>query len=127
MRSPDIDAARYRTETNRKLRQLAKFTMAEPLSRSLHALSDTTRRAILVLLQTRERTAGEIATYFPITAPSISHHLAVLKSAGLVQAERRGQRILYTQNATVLHAVLADLHALFNAGNADEQDCSKRD
>ena len=48
------------------------------------ALSDPTRRRILELLTEGDLTAGEIAGYFDISKPSVSHHLNVLKSSGLV-------------------------------------------
>ena len=48
------------------------------------ALSDPTRRRILELLSDRDMSAGEIAEYFDISKPSISHHLSTLKAAGLV-------------------------------------------
>ena len=51
------------------------------------ALSDPTRRKILELLSEKDRNAGEIAEYFQISKPSISHHLNILKNAGLVPRE----------------------------------------
>ena len=48
------------------------------------ALSDPTRRKILELLQKEPLNAGEIANYFQITKPSISHHLVILKNCGLI-------------------------------------------
>ncbi|HTG72051.1 MAG TPA: autorepressor SdpR family transcription factor, partial [Candidatus Udaeobacter sp.] len=57
------------------------------------ALSDPTRRKILDLLRERDLTAGEIADHFQMTKPSISHHLSLLKQAGLVWDERQGQHI----------------------------------
>ena len=93
--------------------------MTLALSRSLHALSDPTRRSILQLLQEGDRTAGEIGAQFPISAPSVSHHLAVLKNAGLVQAERRGQTIVYSLDTTVVQELLAELCRLFGARRLD--------
>jgi DNA-binding transcriptional ArsR family regulator len=60
------------------------------------ALSDPTRRQILQDLRSGERSAGEIAAEFPISGPSISRHLGVLKSAGLVRERRDANRILYS-------------------------------
>ena len=71
------------------------------------ALSDPTRRAILQLLQDGDLNAGASAEGFPISKPSISHHLTVLKQAGLVTAQRSGQEIVYSLNTTVLQEVLA--------------------
>jgi DNA-binding transcriptional ArsR family regulator len=59
------------------------------------ALADPTRRQILEDLRVGELAAGEIARRFPISGPSVSRHLAVLKAAGLVRERRDGNRILY--------------------------------
>ncbi|MBS1659902.1 MAG: winged helix-turn-helix transcriptional regulator [Bacteroidetes bacterium] len=66
------------------------------------ALNDPTRREILELLRKKEMTAGEIAEKFSISAPSISHHLELLKRAQLIEAEKKGQFIIYSLNTTVL-------------------------
>ena len=66
------------------------------------ALADPTRRHILELLRTKDLTAGEIAEHFDMTKPSLSHHLSTLKTAGLVDAERDGQNIIYSLNTSVL-------------------------
>ena len=60
------------------------------------ALADPTRRQILQDLRAGELTAGDIASRFSITAPSISRHLTVLKSAGLVNERRDANRIFYS-------------------------------
>ncbi len=60
------------------------------------ALADPTRRQILEDLRPRELTAGEIAERFPISAPSISRHLGVLRGAGLVRERRSANRIFYS-------------------------------
>jgi DNA-binding transcriptional ArsR family regulator len=60
------------------------------------ALADPTRRQILQDLRTGELAAGDIAARFPISGPSISRHLSVLKSAGLVVERRDANRILYS-------------------------------
>jgi DNA-binding transcriptional ArsR family regulator len=66
------------------------------------ALNDKTRRDILELLRKKEMTAGEIAEQFSISAPSISHHLEILKRAQLIESEKKGQFIIYSLNSTVL-------------------------
>lgn len=60
------------------------------------ALADPTRRQILQDLRAGECSAGEIASRFPISGPSISRHLGVLKGAGLVRERRDANRILYS-------------------------------
>lgn len=71
------------------------------------ALSDPTRREILRLLRDGDLTAGAIAEHFDISKPSISHHLATLRHAGLITAERRGQEILYSLDATLFEELIA--------------------
>jgi ArsR family transcriptional regulator, arsenate/arsenite/antimonite-responsive transcriptional repressor len=75
----------------------------------LKALSDPTRREILRLLSGGERTAGELASSFDMTKPSMSHHFAILKEADLIQSRRDGQQIYYCLNTTVLEDVLTRL------------------
>ncbi len=70
------------------------------------ALNDPTRREILELLKDRDMTAGEIADQFNISKPSISHHLDLLKQAGLVIAHKDGQFIHYSINTTVMDEML---------------------
>ena len=57
------------------------------------ALSDPTRREILQLLKDKPLTAGEIAAQFDTSAATISHHLSILRDAGLVSDEKRGKYI----------------------------------
>lgn len=71
------------------------------------ALNDPTRRQILDLLKQGDLTAGDIAGQFEMTKPSISHHLDLLRQAGLVDSTRKGQFITYTLNTTVLDELLA--------------------
>ena len=71
------------------------------------ALADPTRRHILELLRTKDLTAGEIAEHFDMTKPSLSHHLNTLKTAGLVDAERDGQNIIYSLNTSVLQDLMS--------------------
>ncbi len=87
--------------------------MELPLTKSLAALADPTRRQILQLLNAGDLNASEIGAHFDMSAPSISHHLKVLRDAELVQSERRGQMIVYSLNATVIQEVLQALFNLF--------------
>ncbi len=60
------------------------------------ALADPTRRRILEDLSQGELAAGELASRFPISGPSVSRHLAVLKAAGLVTERRHANRVIYS-------------------------------
>ncbi|GAB4043497.1 autorepressor SdpR family transcription factor [Spirosoma jeollabukense] len=71
------------------------------------ALNDPTRRQILDLLRGGDLNAGDIAERFDMTKPSISHHLDLLRQAGLVESVKQGQFINYSLNTTVLDELLA--------------------
>ena len=69
------------------------------------ALSDPTRREILRLLRDGAKTAGEIGGHFDMTGATISHHLAVLREAGLITDDKRGKYIYYELNLSVLDEI----------------------
>ncbi|MBR3570571.1 MAG: winged helix-turn-helix transcriptional regulator [Oscillibacter sp.] len=70
------------------------------------ALSNPARREILTLLKGGKLSAGEIAARFPLTGATVSHHLGVLKQAGLVFETREKNYVYYQLNASVLEEVL---------------------
>jgi ArsR family transcriptional regulator, arsenate/arsenite/antimonite-responsive transcriptional repressor len=65
------------------------------MQRVFEALSSTVRRKILAYLAHTELSAGEIASRFEMSKPSISQHLAILEGAGLIASEKRGQYVFY--------------------------------
>jgi ArsR family transcriptional regulator, arsenate/arsenite/antimonite-responsive transcriptional repressor len=79
------------------------------MDKTFRALADPTRRQILRLLRNGPRGSGEIADAFPSTWATVSRHLAVLREAGLVVAERRGQTILYELNTSVFQELVQHL------------------
>jgi ArsR family transcriptional regulator, arsenate/arsenite/antimonite-responsive transcriptional repressor len=60
------------------------------------AMASEPRRRILNHLAGGPMTVGEIAEKFDMALPSISKHLSVLKNAGLVHEQKRGQYVLYS-------------------------------
>jgi len=66
-------------------------TNTDPLSQTLAALADPTRRAILARLTHGEANVNELADPFAISLPAISRHLKVLETAGLVSRSRTAQ------------------------------------
>ncbi|MFA9422195.1 MAG: autorepressor SdpR family transcription factor [Sedimentibacter sp.] len=79
---------------------------------SFKALSDPTRRKIIELLKDKNMTAGDIVDQFQMTGASISHHLSVLKNAGLVTDDKQGKYIYYELNLSVVEEILAWLASL---------------
>lgn len=70
------------------------------------ALAHPTRRAILEMLKSGSKTAGELADAFQVSKPTMSGHFAKLKEAGLIHADQRGTTIFYSINLTTLEEVL---------------------
>ena len=72
--------------------------LAEPreLQRVFEALASTARRKILAYLSVGSLTAGEIASRFDMSKPSVSQHLSILEAAGLIAKEKRGQFVHYS-------------------------------
>ncbi|HMI60960.1 MAG TPA: autorepressor SdpR family transcription factor [Puia sp.] len=70
------------------------------------ALNDPTRRAILEMLRDKDMTAGDIAGRFDMSWPSVSHHLEILRKAGLVVSQKEGQFLYYSINTTVMDDML---------------------
>ena len=69
------------------------FHKAEPL---FIALGDVSRQQIVVqLLQAPKLSVNQIADATPLSRPAISHHLKILKQAGIVDVERAGTQRLY--------------------------------
>ena len=64
---------------------------ADPLSATLSALADPTRRAILARLSQGQATVNELAEPFEISLPAVSRHLKVLEAAGLISRGREAQ------------------------------------
>jgi ArsR family transcriptional regulator len=89
------------------------------LDETLRALGDPTRREILRVLRSGDLTAGDIGSRFPMTGASVSHHLSVLKQAGLVRATRDGRNLIYSLETTVFQEFLQQMLELF--GKGDEQ------
>lgn len=77
------------------------------------ALGDPTRREILDRLRAGDLNAGDLAQGFPIGKASISHHLNLLKQAGLVQVRRQGQQQIYSLHTTVFQEALQWLMTFF--------------
>src|SRR5262249_26943490 len=82
------------------------------------ALADPSRRRILELLRAREMTAGEIAERFTLAKATLSGHFAILREADLVSAEKKGTRITYRLNLSVLEEALLGFAGVFGIGVA---------
>jgi ArsR family transcriptional regulator len=62
------------------------------------AIGDETRQKIMSLCCCRQLSVSEIVAQMGVTQPTVSHHLKILRDAGMVRMERRGKEIYYTLN-----------------------------
>lgn len=69
------------------------------------AISDPTRRAILLLLTSQTMTAGAIASNFDTSRPTVSKHLQILTECELLKQEQNGREIYYQINANKMKEV----------------------
>ena len=77
------------------------------------ALSDPTRRQVLELLRKGPMSAGELAEHFSVSKPTMSAHFAVLRQAGLIEAQRQGKSIIYELRLSVLEDALLSFARVF--------------
>jgi ArsR family transcriptional regulator, arsenate/arsenite/antimonite-responsive transcriptional repressor len=87
-----------------------RYPGLEDAARLFRALADETRLAILKLLGEQDEVcACDFAACCDLAQPTVSHHLKVLREAGLIQGEKRGLWVQYRLNAdkaTRLRAIL---------------------
>lgn len=81
--------------------------LVNDMDRVFAALASLPRRRILAFLSQTALSTADLAERFGMSAPAVSRHLALLAQAGLVAAERQGQRVLYRLNRDVLLDALA--------------------
>ncbi len=83
------------------------------MSNVFKALSDPTRRKVLELLRQGPKTAGELASEFNVSKPTMSAHFAVLREANLVDTTRDGKAIIYRLKLSVLEDALLGFAEIF--------------
>jgi len=62
------------------------------------ALADETRQEIMRMCCCQWLSVGEIVDALQVTQPTVSHHLSILRKAGLVEVRREGKQVFYTLN-----------------------------
>src|SRR5580704_3983601 len=90
------------------------------IQKVMAALASPVRREILGLIWDRELSAGEIAAAFPVTKPTISQHLAVLREAGLAESTAVGTSRRYRARPDALRGLRAALGNAAKWVNADD-------
>ncbi len=77
-------------------------SQAQRLDLIFHALSDSTRRAILYDVSKKDKTVSEIAKPYKISLAAVSKHLTVLENAKLIERKKQGSFQIVSLNAESL-------------------------
>ena len=77
-------------------------------------ISDPNRVKIMTLIKDRELSVSQIVTHFQMKQPSISHHLNVLKNAGIVTSRKDGKEIFYSLNLCCINDCCMNFKEKFN-------------
>ncbi len=92
---------------------LPQDSAIEKVSATFQLISDPTRLKILLLLCHCEECVNNIAVAVNMSSPAVSHHLRLLKQAGLISSRRLGKEIHYklsdTPEAQLLHRSIDDI------------------
>jgi len=74
------------------------------------ALGDEHRQRIMLTFEKGERiTVGQIAEVSTLSRPAVSHHLKILRSAGLLDEEKIGKEVFLSINKKLLEETLGDV------------------
>lgn len=80
---------------------------------ALKALADPTRLKIMLMLEGKPRTVGEVVDFFDLSQPTITRHLQQLAAVGLVQRSKKAQRVIYQLNPETVRCICVELAATF--------------
>jgi DNA-binding transcriptional ArsR family regulator len=92
----------------------------QTLDRMLHAVADPTRRRILKALREKRACsigketglcACDVEQKVQLSQPTISHHMGILRKAGLVQASKQGQWVWYRRNEAAVRELARNLRS----------------
>jgi DNA-binding transcriptional ArsR family regulator len=81
---------------------MMEYADARPVARMFAALGEPTRLKITEQLLDGPRRVGELAELIGVPMVNVSHHLGVMRMAGLLEDEKRGRQVYYKFRADVL-------------------------
>jgi DNA-binding transcriptional ArsR family regulator len=100
-------------DVSKVLQMMPEDSIFQDMADTLNLLSDGTRLKIFWLLCHSEECVCNIASAVDMSAPAVSHHLRILKQAGLLHVTRKGKEIHYriadTEQAVLLHYIVDKL------------------
>ena len=97
------------------------------LQRFLKAMADETRQNILALLRDHEMSVSELCEHLTVLQPTVSHHLTILRQAGLVTARHDGLWTYYRANPACISECCGVIMAQFRGQQTRQYDESDRE
>lgn len=85
------------------------------------AVADPARVKIMMLLAKREMFVSEICQHFKMKQPSISHHLNILKKAGIVKDRKEGKEVYYSLNTCCIDSCCGDFMERFKSKDGSDK------
>lgn len=98
------------------LSKIQKYNMArssEKAERLLKLLANKHRLSILCSLTEGERSVGELEEFSGLSQSAMSQHLAKLRDAKIVMADKRGQMVFYKLASVEVNAILSTLYLIY--------------
>jgi ArsR family transcriptional regulator len=85
------------------------------------ALADETRQKIMKICCCEWLSVNEIVEHLNVTQPTVSHHLAILREAGLVEVRDEGKQTFYQLNQKRISSCCGQLRTNFAPGLVSEE------
>lgn len=95
-----------------RARDQGETPIAFDLDHALRALSHPDRRAFVIACRDGPKAAGELAELSSLSLATVSEHLKVLRTAGLLVLDKQGRNWFYRTDTRLLEAVIAALAEL---------------
>ena len=85
------------------------------------AISDESRQKILLLVDKKNLSVNELSEAAGLSQPNTSSHLSVLKNAGLVQSDKKGNKVIYSINKKWFSKCCGDFFCNFEGMNLNKE------
>lgn len=89
----------------------------DKLALTLSLMGDSSRLSIIIYLMDKVVNVSEITKHINLSQPSISHHLRVLKDAGILKSEKKGKEVYYTLNNNYVKSIIESSLNNFTSGD----------
>ena len=83
----------------------------------MRLLADPTRLRVITMLQTGEINVSSLCKQLSLAQPTVSHHLGLLRTMGLVNTRRKGKQVFYSLNSNTVESLVDQPGLVIKAGS----------